>query len=96
MNDSLTVREQFRKKVRNICDSLEFFDNLKEEIRKTNIDRRILVQLDNQIRSTERELAEISLNMADIDTCNCDGITEGCSSPLCPSQYDLPCNNPYA
>ena len=31
-------------------------------------------------------------NMIEIDTCECDGISEGCSSPLCPSQYDLKYN----
>lgn len=94
-NKDLTVRQLFRQKVREICDTLDFFDDLKEKIINSNISINYVLEIDNQIRKIEKELAEISKNMADVDVCNCDGITGGCSSPLCPSRYNLNCSNPF-
>lgn len=94
-NKELTIRQNFRKKVREICDTLDFFDELKENILHSNIQHNYILKIDEQIRKLELELAEISKNMYEIDTCNCDGITSGCSSPLCPSQYNIKCSNPY-
>lgn len=87
INDN-TIRENFRNKVRMLCDTLDFYDNLKEEILKTNIDLKYVLGLDNEIRKIEHELADISFNMVNVDTCNCDGVNSCCSSPLCPSQYN--------
>lgn len=94
-NKELTVRQLFRKKVRDICDTLDFFDDLKEKIINSNISVNYLLEIDNQIRKTEEELAEISRNMADVDVCTCDGISSCCSSPLCPSRYNINCSNPF-
>ena len=33
--------------------------------------------------------------MADADVCSCDGIRTACSSPLCPSRYNINCTNPF-
>lgn len=85
----MNSRECFRKKVREICDTLEFYDDLKKELIKTNINVSYVLGIDKQIRVVEQELADIAKNMIEIDTCECDGVSEGCSSPLCPSQYDL-------
>lgn len=94
-NKELTIRQQFRKKVREICDTLDFFDDLKEKIIDSNISVNYLLEIDNQIRKIEEELAEISRNMADADVCSCDGIRTACSSPLCPSRYNINCTNPF-
>ena len=36
-NKELTIRQHFRKIVREICDTLDFFDDLKEKIIDSNI-----------------------------------------------------------
>ncbi len=86
-SNDLTPRELFRKKVRDICDTLDFYDDLKNELLRNNIDTKYAIKLDSEIRKLEQELADISKNMVEIDTCDCDGINEGCSSPLCRCQY---------
>lgn len=94
-NKELTIRQHFRKKVREICDTLDFFDELKEKILDSNINVNYVLEIDNQIRKVEEELAEISRNMADADVCSCDGIRTACSSPLCPSRYNINCTNQF-
>ena len=94
-NKELTIRQLFRKKVREICDTLDFFDDLKEKILNSNISANYVLEIDNQIRKIEEELAEISRNMADADVCTCDGTSSCCGSPLCPSRYNINCSNPF-
>ena len=85
----MTKRENFRIKVREFCDTLDLFDNIKDELLKSHSDLQIILKLDDKIRKTEKELADMCVKMSEIDTCSCtvNGST-ACSSPLCPSRYN--------
>lgn len=88
----LTPRENFRQKVRNICDTLDCYDEIKKVLMMNGNNTELCLKIDALIRMTEEELATISQNMVEIDTCSCDGIHTCCSSPLCPSQYYPKCS----
>ena len=84
----MSKRENFRIKVREFCDTLDLYDNIKGELLKSHSDLQIILKLDDKIRKTEKELADMCVKMSEIDACSCKvNDNTVCSCPLCPSQY---------
>ena len=81
------MRKEDRKKIKELLSKLDKLDEIKEELLKAKVKRETFYFLDDIIRYFEKELAENANDMYKNDVCNCDGINEACSSPLCRHQY---------
>jgi len=83
------MRKKFREEVREYCNTLDLFDDIRKELIRNYSDLNLILQLDNKIRETEKKLSELCAQMVEIDTCSCTINGKSvCSSPLCAGQYN--------
>lgn len=81
--------QEFIKRIKGICDTINLYDAIKSEMLKNHCSLDIILKIDEQIRINIKEMTEICGQIHGIANCNCDVKKgEGCSSPLCPSNYE--------
>jgi hypothetical protein len=79
---SQKTHQGFTERIKGMCDTIDLYDEIKTEMLKNHCSLNVILKIDEKIRNEVKE-------MHAIDNCQCDVKKgEGCSSPLCPSNYE--------
>lgn len=85
----MITHQGFTERIKGMCDAIDLYDEIKTEMLKNHCSLNVILKIDEKIRNGVKEMTEICGQMHAIDNCQCDVKKgEGCSSPLCPSNYE--------